>query len=164
MKSIRSYEADPARYGQMLDVRYGVTFNYLHQRAYEALGTILKFAQVGVGALAFAGYFASQPTLAGIAGLVVAILGTLQLVCDPSERAARFDAQRERWCDLELAADGLPIEELERRVTGLQARAQRGEIGPLANVAYNANLRANGVADKMVPLGRRERIANFLFA
>jgi hypothetical protein len=158
MRNIGDYASEPRRYQRMLDLRFGVRYNLLHERLYGRMGSVLAFVQGFAGAGAFAGFVADRPAVAGIGGLIAAAAAVIDSTLSPRVRAARFGAQRERYSEIEAIADALGLDDLDRRLAITQARVQEGEIDALRTPAQNDTLIENGRDDAVLATTRLESL------
>lgn len=162
MKSIETAAGDATRYERWLDVRYGSHYNRLHARLYGHIATAINLIQIVAGSAAFVAAIQDWRALALAAGLVVAVVGAISAVVDPSGRAARFDVHARRYGALDAVADTLPVPDLEQRLSLLQIDVQPGEVAALEQPAYNRNVIENGRPDAVVRVSRWERAVEAL--
>lgn len=158
MKDIAIAAEDERRYQRWLDVRYGRAFNHLNARLYQRMATTINALQIAAGAATVAAAFASWDLGLKALGATVAVAAATAIVLDPAARAARFEAHARRYGELDIRADTLAIDDLERELHVLQQEALPGEIAALAPVAYNRNLQQNGRDDAQMPASVFERL------
>jgi len=158
MENVESYRDDERRYVLVLDARFGMTFNRLQQRFYAHMLTAISLLQIVAGSAAVTALVTRSVALSAAAGVVIAIVGAVGAIIDLGGRAARFDEHSRRYAELDARSLRLSTEELSERLSELQASGPAGEIDALSQPAYNANLRANGRDDAVVPVTALGRV------
>ncbi len=140
----------------VMDVRYCARYHELNERFHRRLDTFLTLVAVAGGASAIVGLGEAVPDgwaphLARWGGALLAIFAVLQILVKPGEQATRHAVARRALLELESVAWDLDLRELDRRKLRIDAESPQG-LRSLEWVAFNANLRTHGFADRVVPV------------
>lgn len=108
------------------DVRFGITYGSLNERFWQRLDTTLNLTQVLFGALALTGALAAMGPLAGVAGVVLAVVSALQLTLQPGRRSIDFRDARRAFHALNAKAWQMPLHELDAALEELRMNAPNG--------------------------------------
>lgn len=139
------------------DVRYGIAYGALNERFWQKLDTTLNLAQILAGALALSGAFAQAPTVAGVAGTVVAVVSAFQLALQPTRKSIDFRDARRRFHELNARAWQMPLHELDAELEQLRMSAPNG-LAALARPAL-FQVDAQHGSPRHERLNWRERLA-----
>lgn len=148
-------------YEAVLDVRYGMRFNVLCERAYRRVDMLLTAVTVIGGSAAAVAWVNRSPEWAAASGLVLAVLSVLQVVAAPGRAAVEHRMAALEYARLDARAQGLALEQLDAELRLLQAQSPSG-VALLAVPAFNANVRSAGREECVRALSWRERVASAL--
>jgi hypothetical protein len=143
-------------YEATLDCRFGRQFSLMNARLYQRIDFVFGFVSLFGGSTAFGGAIAQNPTLAGAAGVVLAVASILERLMAPALKAHEFKEHAKRFADLDARAHSMDVAHIDSELRRLQAEGPMG-FEALALPAHNANLLSNGHADMVeaLPLGSR---------
>lgn len=138
-------------YEAILDCRFGRQYCHLNARLYGRIDFAFGFLSLVGGSTAFGGAIAQNPTLAGIAGVVLAGTSVMERLMAPAIRAYEFREHAKRFADLDARAAGMSLTRFDAELRRLQVEEPMG-IDALTLPAHNANLLSNGHPDLVEPL------------
>lgn len=132
-----SSRTDPrSHYEAVNDVKYGQRLMLITGRFNRRLDKMLTGTQLLLGTAAVGGLLATMPTLATIAGVLIAVLSLIQILCEPAIKAHICEQQRKRWVALLGVAPDLDLNELDKRIAAIREESVP-EIELLRVPAYN---------------------------
>lgn len=143
------------------EVRFGIEYAELNERYWQRLDTCLNAVQVLCGALALAGAIGTQGPVAGLAGVLMAIVSTLQITLAPARRSIAFRDARMAFHDLNERVWTLQLGELDAALERIRKAAPHG-LHSLNKPAVNRVHCSMGRKDALEPLSRMERWAEAL--
>lgn len=143
---------------KIYEVNYGYWFNLVNERAYHHLDVVLNLVQLVGGSAAALAALQGYPSLVVASGLALALCAALSLLVQPGTQAERHRACKAQWATLRGQAARFDDEQLDDRIADIQSSGPSG-LGFMADVAYNATLRATGQDHALVKLSRLQRLA-----
>jgi hypothetical protein len=150
-------DGDTQRYELCLEARYCSRYNGLQARFYSRVQTAIRWALLIGGAASVGAVLGERPMLQAVAGITLAALAAIDILLKPGERAARFDAHRRRYDELDAGSRKLSRDELHARLSELQRESYEGEIELLRQPAFNDTMIENGRPDAVVEVSGPER-------
>ncbi len=144
-------------YEAVLDVRYGMRFNDLCERAYNRADMLLNVVLLVGGGTAAVAVFNSSDKATLASGVLLSLVSAVSLLLGASRKAEQHAQAKRAYAALDARAPGLSLRELDAELRLLQGSSPSG-ITLLANPAQNAMLRSAGRPELVVPLTRAERL------
>ncbi len=144
-------EAAGTHYEARLDAEAYAVSHELHARLFRRFRLVVRIA-VGVsGSTAFGGWLAASPSVAGVSGLVLALLVALDQAVDPSEKIVRHRVAAQRYAELrrESMRREMTVPEFDERLEAVKADDEAG-IDALLTRAFNRVVAAAGRKDHAV--------------
>ncbi|AGU50355.1 hypothetical protein VAPA_1c32690 [Variovorax paradoxus B4] len=141
-------------------VRYGYWFNHLCERLYGRIDLCLNFVQLVGGSAVAVATMQSVPSVATIAGVLLAAAAAVSLLMHPAVKAERHLRAKCGYLDLEARSWDVESAVLMRELTELRKGAPAG-WDVLAVPAFNATVRAIG-SDATIPETGLQKFARAL--
>lgn len=148
-------------YEATLDLDYAIRVSQLHARLFTRLKRTITAITLLAGSAAFVALFGASRTFAGLGGLVVAVLSTIDLVWDFGAIAAAHQRDKEALLKLRSRLPALSLEMLDSKFDLLRASCADC-LAALAKPAYNDNVRRHGRESSVLQLTRWERLVHWL--
>lgn len=149
-------------YEARLDAECYSTSHGLHARLWRRFRLVMRIVNGFAGSAAFGGWIAAKPELAGVAGLVLALMVALDQGLDPSEKIAMHKIAAQRYAELRTASlDGSTcLAEFDSKFERIKAEDEAG-IDALLVRACNLVLKAAGRSDHLIKETRLQRLIAF---
>lgn len=150
-------------YEARLDAECYAVSHELHARLWRRFRTLLRLAQGFGGSTAFGGWLATSPDVAGVSGLVLALLVAVDQAIEPSEKIARHRVAAQRYLELKRDAVANPdmvLSAFDARFEALKAEDEAG-IDALLVMACNRVIAASGRPGFALPESRWTRFVAF---
>jgi len=143
--------AERSHYEAMADIQYAIRLQLLHERMFRRAKGIATVIAILATSSAFAGVFEAlrraRPVEAGYliigAGIVLALLGAIDIVFDLSGKAWQHCHQRKRYGQLAARAQSLKLAKLDAEIASV-AVDDLPEIEALRVPAFNDVQRSLG--------------------
>ena len=142
----------------VMEVRYACHYGELNERFWRHIDTWLNLLGALGGSAAVAALLGQSLLLSGVAGVVMAVASTCQMVLRPLDRAYDFRDARRAFAALDVRAWSLSLADLDAQLKPLQAESPVG-FRWLGMPAFNLCMLANGEERAVRPLSWPERIA-----
>jgi len=139
-----------------LDASYAAQLHLLHRCIYRRVRTLLALVTVAAGTAAVTSALQQVPGGVTAAAILVALCGTLDVVCNFTEKAVKHELLRKEYVDLLARLDAMNLADFDAIRLGIQGRSDN-LITSLSLVAFNDNVRSNGHEDWVRPENRMER-------
>lgn len=149
-------------YEARLDAEAYAVAHELHARLYRRARTLARVLITVSGSAAFGGWLATRPDVAGVAGLVIAVLVALEQALDLSERIARHRIQAQRYADLrrESHRRDMTVSEFDDLLESIKGADEAG-LDALLVRAFNRVVIAAGRPAYQQPESRWHRFVAF---
>lgn len=141
-----SYER--SHYEAGLDIDYAIELHGRHIKLYRHMRWLFSLVFLVSGTAVFAGTLASaeNANLSKWTGGIIVLIAIVDHLTAPADKIARHIELKRLWCELRAAKAGLSIDELDERMSKLNAEDVH-IIDALTKPSYNANLRRHGRED-----------------
>ncbi|NQD37459.1 hypothetical protein HPT27_10505 [Permianibacter sp. IMCC34836] len=152
-----SNRTDPrSHYEAVTDVKYANRLMLITGRFLRRMDKVLTGAQLLLGTAAVGGLIATKPTLATVAGVLIAVLSLVQILWEPAIKAHICEQQRKQWAALLGVASELELNELDKRIAAIRAETTP-EIDLLRVPAYNQVMLEISRSEYQLPESRWQR-------
>lgn len=149
---------DPrTHYEAVGDISYNCKFYLMQERFFSKLAGLLRMVTFVAGSSAFAGFIATKPKLAGIAGLVAAVATGLDFIINPSQKAYVCNEAQRRYREIERRAPKLNLEELDDLLAEMKTFTAPC-VEALRRPAYNGSCEERSRPDYKLKVSLWERL------
>lgn len=154
-----SYER--SHYEAGLDIDYAIELHSRHIKLYRHLRWLFSLVNLISGTAVFAGTLSDYAGLAKWTGGAIVLIAIVDHLTAPADKIARHIELKRLWCELRATKASLSIDELDERMSKLNAEDVH-IIDALTKPSYNANLRRHGREDYVRRLSLWEWLVSVL--